>query len=444
MISHKNQRLLLVLTLFLSTVFLYGCTGGTSSSGVETSTMRFEIRDITTKAALDNVNVMIVGPDPQSANGAVSVLRQIKTDSRGKATASDLPSDRQYTVRLSKEGYQDPPNATTQPQFIPDISAGMVVEQSKSYDIVGYLIKANSAATGTIRGYVKNRVTGEAISNATVFTSPQSSVPSVIDTTDKSSKPGYYELANVPSGANTLNASIPGITTAFSSSVTVPANGTIDYDILINPGEGTLAGTLLAASSETLAPGIYIVQVLRNGTDVIASNRIEITNTTTGAMQYTVPNVPVIMTGSTSNYTVKITSDSAHMSNPAGGVSGITLRQDGQTVQVAPITMMAEKGTVLVTLYHSGTFATLENTDTLAALAAQAVITVEGGVVEMVVASIDGNNRFYKYRLSNVPVGKRAIKINFPGHSVASGSEINALKDSEVAVLFTLSEAGGN
>ncbi|HOD40387.1 MAG TPA: hypothetical protein PKL57_07500, partial [Candidatus Wallbacteria bacterium] len=62
MFSYKNQRLLLVLTLFLSTVFLYGCNGGTSSSGVTESSMRFEIRDITTKAPLDNVNVMISGP----------------------------------------------------------------------------------------------------------------------------------------------------------------------------------------------------------------------------------------------------------------------------------------------------------------------------------------------------------------------------------------------
>ncbi len=445
MISHKNQRLLLVLTLFFSTMFLYGCNGGTSSSGVTESAIRFEIRDITTKAPLDNVNVLVTGPDPQSDNGPVSILRQLKTDSRGKVTASDLPPDRRYTVAISKEGYQDPPaGANVQPQFIPDIHAGIVVEQGKTYDIIGYLIRADSPSTGTIKGYVKNRVTGEPITNATVFTNAQGNFASIIDTTDKPSKPGYYELSNVPSGQQALNATIPGITAAINYQVTVPGNGSIEYDILVDPGSGTITGNIISAPSETLAPGIYIIQILRNGTDVIASTQKTINNVTTGSTDYSVANVPVILTGSTSTYTVKITSDSAHMINPAGGVSGVSLRQTSQSVQVAPITVMSEKGTVLVTLYHKPiTAAELlaghPSEADLSIMAAQATVSVDGAVIESMFVN-EGPTRFYRYRLNNVPVGKRALKVNFPGHNV-TGGEVNAIKDSEVSYLLTLAEA---
>ncbi len=450
MFSYKNQRLLLVLTLFLSTVFLYGCNGGTSSSGVTESSMRFEIRDITTKAPLDNVNVMISGPDPQSDNGPVSILRQLKTDSRGKVTAGDLPPDRRYTVTLSKEGYQNPPaGANVQPQFIPDIHDGVVVEQGKTYDIIGYLIRADSPATGTIKGYVKNRVTGEPITNATVFTSPQNNFASIIDTTDKPSKPGYYELSNVPSGNNTLNASIPGVTAAMNYQVTVPGNGTIEYDILVDPGNGTINGNILAAANETLAPGVYIVQVLRNGTDVVASLQKSVDNITTASTDFSVANVPVIMTGSTSSYTVKITSDSGHMINPAGGISGVVLRQSGQTVQVSPITMQSEKGTILVTLYHAPIDLTTNLTHvseaTMSTMAPQATVSVDGAIIESMFVN-EGPTRFYRYRLNNVPVGKRAIRVNFPGHGIVSsgdGANVNAVKDSEVSYLFTLSESSG-
>ncbi len=440
MISHKNQRLLLVLTLFLSTMFLYGCNGGTSSSGVTESSIRFEIRDVTTKAPLDNANVMITGPEAD-----VATLRQLKTDSRGKVTVSDLPPDRRYTVTISKEGYQNPPDgANVQPQFIPDIHAGMVVEQGKTYDVIGYLIRADSPATGSIKGYVKNRVTGEPITNATVFTSPQNNFASIIDTTDKPSKPGYYELSNVPSGAQTLNATIPGITTALNYSVTIPGNGSIDYDILVDPGTGTITGNIVASSGETLAPGIYIVQVLRNGTDVISSFQKSIDNVTTGSTDYTIPAVPVILTGSTSSYTVKVTSDSAHMVNPAGGVSGVSLRQKDQAVQVSPITVMSEKGTVLITLYHkpitaADTLSGHVSESELSIMAAQATVSVDGAVIESMFVN-EGPTRFYRYRLNNVPVGKRALRVNFPGHTVTAG-DVNAIKDSEVSYLFTLAEA---
>lgn len=447
MVSYRTQRLLIVLTLFVSTVFLYGCSGGSANTSIASSTIRLEIRDITTKAPLDNVQVMVSGPDPQNPVGPVSILRQVKTDSRGKVTVGDLPPDRSYRVAVSKEGYQTPPqgNNNVQPQFIPDITGGLTVEQGRTYDVVGYLIRANSPATGTIRGYVKNRVTGEPISNATVFTDQTGSVPAVIDTTDKPSKPGYYELANVPSGQNIgLHATIPGLTTQPNiPPVTVPANGTIDYDIMVDPGTGSIKGTLMAAPNEILAPGIYVIQVLRNGTDIVASLSQAIAdNTSLKSQSYEITDVPVILSGSTATYTVKVVTDVAHMINPAGGVSGVSIRAGSQKVEVPTITMQAEKGTLLVTLYHAPVTLVAQESDTsLSTMAPQASITVQGAIVECIFVN-EGPTRFYRYRLNNVPVGKRSLTINFPGHNVASPS-VTVVKDSEIAALFTLAEGAG-
>ncbi|HBC73819.1 MAG: hypothetical protein A2008_06900 [Candidatus Wallbacteria bacterium GWC2_49_35] len=438
MISYKNQRLLLVLTLFFSTMFLYGCNGGTSSSGVTESTIKFEIRDITTKAPLDNAIVKVEGP-----NGDIQIARQVVTDSRGKVTVGDLPPDRAYTLSIAKDGYTTPSNLHL--MFVPDIAGGnmqVLVEQGKTYDMIGYLLRSDAPATGTVRGYVKNAATGEPITNAVVSITTGTAEPKV-DTTDKPSKPGYYELSNIPSGANNnLQATVPGIATPFAqANLIVPGNGTIDFDIMIMPDVVTINGNFMASPNETLAPGVYVASVLRNGTETISSKQVSITDTTTASKDYTVDNVPVITSGSTSSYTIKITSDAGHMTNPAGGVSGVTIRDKNQHVTIAPITMMSEKGTILVTLYHKPiaiTDVTHVSEAVLSIQAPQATLSVEGAVIESMFVN-EGPTRFYRYRLNNVPVGQRDIRVNFPGHTVAN-EKVNAIKDSEVSYLFTLGE----
>lgn len=458
MVSYKVQRLVIVLTLFISTVFLYGCNGGTPSSSLSEASIQIEVRDVTTKAALDNVQVMISGPDPANAQGAVSILRQVATDSRGKATLGSLPPDRTYTVNVYKEGYQNPPNVpNAQPQYIP--TNIFLVEQGKSYDVIAYLVRSDSPTTGTIKGYVKNRVTGEAITNATVYNTPVGNVASVIDTTDKPSKPGYYELNNVPSGQVTVNVTIPGIAANVTANVTIPSNGSIDYDFMVDPGTGSLHGNIVAAANETLAPGNYIVQALRNGTDVIATVNVNVTagggagggaagGSGPKSQEFTIASVPIILPGSTATYTVKVVADVAHMINPAGGVSGIVLRPAGgaaaNVIEVSPITVQAEKGTVLVTLFHPIITNVLagESEATLSVMAPQATITVDGALVETIFVN-EGPTRFYRYRINNVPVGSRNIRINFPGHNVSGTPSVTAVKDTEVQVLYTLAEGAG-
>ena len=136
MISYKNQRLLLVLTLFFSTMFLYGCNGGTSSSGVTESTIKFEIRDITTKAPLDNAIVKVEGP-----NGDIQIARQVVTDSRGKVTVGDLPPDRAYTLSIAKDGYTTPSNLHL--MFVPDIAGGADFDNGPVYVFFGKVRQGN-------------------------------------------------------------------------------------------------------------------------------------------------------------------------------------------------------------------------------------------------------------------------------------------------------------
>lgn len=439
MISYKNQRLLLVLTLFFSTMFLYGCSGSTSTSSVSEATIRLEVRDITTKAPVDNVTVNVI----KDGDEAPKISRQGITDSRGKVTIGDLPPDARYDIKISKDGYQRP--SDLHQEFVPDITlqAGNMlnVEQGKTYDIIGYMLRADTPATGTIKGYVKNATTGEPITNATVYVLVNNIPKS--DTTDKPSKPGYYELSNIPTNATYIvNATVPGNSTQGSvQNVVVPANSSIDCDIMVVPDVVTINGTIVASASETLPPGDYVINVLRNGTETIASKKSSITATTQTNLDYTVENVPIITTGSTSTYTVKVVSDMAHMVNPAGGVSGLAVRNKDQKLAVPAITMMPEKGTLLITLYHKPILVTdvgHVSEATMSTQAPQAALTVEGGLIESMFVN-EGPTRFYRYRLNNVPVGKRKLKVNFPGHSLAD-QDVSAIKDSEVSYLFTLGE----
>lgn len=444
MIKHKTQQILMVLMLFISTLFLYGCSGDTETSKVKESTIRLEVRDITTKAPIDNVVVVV---RKISGDEIPIIAREGKTDSRGKIVFGGLAPDFKYSILLSKDGYQRPQDPNL--EFIPNINAdgGLFLEQGTTYDLIGYMLRAESLATGTIKGYVKNAITGEPITNATVYVLIDGKPKT--DTTDKPSKPGYYELSNIPSNLTvTVLATVPGNTSQGKvENVVVPPNGSINVDIAVVPDGAKITGTITSAPSETLPRGEYVVLVLRNGTETTASKKIVVSGEELPtSVDYEIENIPIIMAGSTSTYTIKVISDMAHMYNPASGITGVAIRSKEQPINIPPIAMMPEKGTVLITLYHKPvTSAELLNghppESTLSQHAAQATMVVEGALVETIFVN-EGPTRFYRYRLNNVPVGKRKLYVHFPAHSVGQGVvEINAIKDSEVSYTFTLVEA---
>jgi hypothetical protein len=96
--SKKYQKNFLMSVLLIFTVFLYGCGG---SAGVQESTMSFELLDVTTKAPVEDVQVILQSVDPNPGDGnAYYINRQLSTDSRGKVTFADLSPDRQYPLLL--------------------------------------------------------------------------------------------------------------------------------------------------------------------------------------------------------------------------------------------------------------------------------------------------------------------------------------------------------
>jgi len=462
--SRRRQKNSMLVALCFATVFLYGCGG---SAGIKESSIRVEMLDVTTKAPIEDVQVIVTAPDPQATGLAVQITRQLATDSRGIAVFNDLPPDRNYTLNAYKDGFVTPGQggANDSPAFIPNVSP-IPVEQGKTYTFTGYLRRANGPTTGTIRGYVYERLSGRPITNATVWIAVTGS-PAVIDTTDKPSKPGYYELNNIPSGQQNLQISAPGYA-GLNQPVVIPSGGTVTMDFNLGTENGTLRFTVTAQGNDMFVEGYSLTaQVLRNGTEMTSqatwrppagatkSFTFVFTGDGSGATDNGQgPGVPVIPAGSTDTYTIKVISEQCRMVNPANGLTGIIVRQTGVTgqggqannpvIDAGTIQMQVEKGTINLTLYQIPYVPNLtgHNDTNLRIQAPQASMRVENAVVTTRFTG-ESPTYFFNYTIEEVPVGKRKIFVNFPNHQLVGGNanEINdvwVLKDSTTRVLESI------
>src|SRR5262249_17035797 len=110
-----------------------------------------------------------------------------------------------------------------------------------------------AATTGTITGVVRSTASGNPpVAGATISVAGTS-----LSTT--SGGDGSYTLANVPAGAQRLNASKTGFRTA-TVSVTVTAGQTVTQDISLAPnaGAGTITGTVRNASNGQALSGATV------------------------------------------------------------------------------------------------------------------------------------------------------------------------------------------
>lgn len=466
--SRRRQKNALLIALCFFTVFLYGCGG---SAGVQETTIKIEMLDVTTKAPVENAQVIVAAPDPQQSGGlAVQITRQLATDSRGKVTFADLPPDRLYSINAYKDGYVTPGQggANDSPPFIPDIpDAGFTVEQGKTYTFTGYLRRANAPTTGTIRGYVYERLSGRPVTTATVWVTVNND-PAIIDTTDKASKPGYFELNDVPSGARQLQIDAPGYA-SLTQQIVVPSGGTVNFDANLGTENGTIRLTVQAQGNDFLVPGYTLIaQVLRNGTEMIAQATLRppaavksATFIFSGAGDAGAndtgsgPGVPVIPAGATDTYTVKVISDDCRMVNPANGISGIMMRQTGVSsgganatnpvVDAGTIIVAVNKGTVSLTLYQTpfvNNVLTGQTDTNLRIQAPQAAVQVENAFVTTRFVG-ESPTYFFNYTIEDVPVGNRKLFVNFPSHQLSGANATSiegvwVLKDQTTRILESI------
>lgn len=475
--SERKQKNAMMLTLLLFTVFLYGCGG---SAGVKTGEIRLEMLDVTSKAPVEDVQVLLTAPDPGGGGGgqAVQLTRQLATDARGKVVFSDLPPDRVYTIAVAKDGFVQPADAGNDgPQFIPAFPGGnLTIEQGKTYNFTGYLRRSNRPTTGVVRGYVYERLSGRAITNATVYILGATAADAtIIDTTDKASKPGYFELNDVPTGAKDLHIEAAGYA-GQTHNIVVPGGGTLTWDVNLGTEVGTIRLQITAQGNDTFVSGYSLVtQVLRNGTEMVSQATVRPTagqggtagqkslsvifGTSDGAgtADGTGPGVPVIPAGSTDTYTIKVVSDDARMVNPANGLTGIIVRQTGSTgsgstgnnpvIDAGTIIMAINKGTINLVLYQVPYVGNLtgHSDANLRIQAPQVAITVENAFVT---TRFVGENPtyFFNYTLEEVPVGSRKLKVSFPDHVLVSGADgtidgVWVLKDQTTKILESINWA---
>lgn len=467
--SRRRQKNAMLLALCFATVFLYGCGG---SAGVKETTIRIEMLDVTTKAPIENAQLIVAADEPQATGGlAVQITRQLATDSRGKVVFNDLPPDRRYSITAYKDGFIAPGAGgdNDSPAFIPAVpTAGFTVEMGKTYTFTGYLRRANSPTTGTIRGYVYERLSGRPVTNATVWVAVNNS-PAIIDTTDKPSKPGYFELNDIPSGPRQLQIDAPGYASLVQQ-VVVPSGGTVNFDANLGTENGTLRFTVQAQGNDFFVQGYTLIaQVLRNGTEMVAQATLRPQQGAVKSATFVFsggeqgggagetgngPGIPVLPAGGTDTYTVKVISDDCRMVNPANGISGIVLRQTGASgsggnatnpvVDAGTIVMAVNKGTVSLTLYQVpfvNNVLTGQTDTNLRTQAPQTSVQVENAFVTTRFVG-ESPTYFFNYTIEDVPVGNRTMIVNFPSHELTAGGKkiegVWVLKDQTTRILESI------
>lgn len=144
------------------------------------------------------------------------------------------------------------------------------------------LVKSQSATTGTIKGTVTNGATGLPLGGVTVSTSGGASAVTGVD--------GQYQIANVPAGTVTVQASLAGYSLA-SGSGTITAGGTLVFSPALVPAAA--AGTVIqgqitaAATNQPLAGAVIRINgVVQATTD--ANGNYSITNATPGTLTLSV------------------------------------------------------------------------------------------------------------------------------------------------------------
>jgi hypothetical protein len=174
----------------------------------------------------------------------------VVTDASGKFTAPDLlPGAYQITFKLA--GYGSITTTTT-------VAASQALDLGQVQ-----LSKTNGAATGTVRGIVKQASTGLPLQGVTVTASVAGVASSSV--TDGS---GAYQIVNVPAGAVTLQAAKAGLSAA-SASGTIDAGGTLIYSPSLVASAATLQGVVTHGATGMPLAGVTLTLTGANQTSTV-------------------------------------------------------------------------------------------------------------------------------------------------------------------------------
>ncbi len=172
------------------------------------------VRDADSNAPLSQVNITT---NP--------VTGSIITNSQGEFYITDLAAGR-YTVK-AKKNYYDSTSVTVSVTLGDTTTANIFMNLKDT---------STAVTTGIISGHIYNSVTGDPIKQASISTTPTTSVLNTDST-------GYFKITNVVAGAYTLNVSRLGFTTQ-SVSILVQAGRETIADINMMPTTGSIRGTV--------------------------------------------------------------------------------------------------------------------------------------------------------------------------------------------------------
>jgi len=191
--------------------------------------IRGRVIDNQTGLPLDGVSAVLTGP-------AIPVLA---TSSAGFFEFRDLPPGT-YGLQLSLSQYGTITTTT-------NVSAGQTLNLG-----VLQMSKSGGATTGTVRGTVKDSTTNKPIGNA--FVATNGGLSALTDGT------GNYQIANVPPGTITVQASKSGYTNGAGSG-SLSAGGVLVFSPSLVPGSQSGAGATLLGTVNRAAAGAPLAGV---------------------------------------------------------------------------------------------------------------------------------------------------------------------------------------
>ena len=121
-------------------------------------------------------------------------------------------------------------------------------------------LHAQTTATGSVNGHIYNPATKEYVRNAEIRVAG-----TAIETVSEDA--GFYRLANVPAGENTLIVSYPGYD-SITQKISVPAGATATRDFEI-----TAMGALEKKGNEVVNLDTYVVSTEREGNAKAIANQ---------------------------------------------------------------------------------------------------------------------------------------------------------------------------
>ncbi len=465
----KKKKFLALFLVALVIALLNGCSAG---AGIDESSLDISVVDLSTNAPVQGVTLLVSETGTPNTSDSEWYSKSFVTDANGKIYVKGLIPNKTYTVKILStdwEGYSSVPeeilvktsSTTDQGDQNAAAASGFMVVAGENYPVIIKVKRKEVPGTGSIRGTVKDTVTGEPIKSAIVTAvlnaadAPAGTQTTFSTTTDSQ---GNYTLTNLPTGNYTVTVNAAGYPststntagntnteggradtgTGTTLTTTVYTNLVTTLDFSLAAGAGTVSFTLYCPQG--LTPGIHATIWLDAiGSKPIKDINLSIQDSGNISQLVTITDVPALPPNTTHKYVLQITSPYFNVT-ASSHTPEFTL-QNGQTVSLDTIQLEALRGSLHIKIIgkvYSPTNTTGFTTDEFNTFANYTTLNITGvGRLAITPTNIhtEGDWLIAEYDVPNIPSGQRKASLSFgtatlAGDITSTGTDILILPDS--------------